>query len=252
MVKNTINRTSSITIVIALLVTAAILTVQLPSMLQPSYAQARQLDASQRQTVLDIHNRERGLVGVAPLTWSDSLASSAQTWATHIVSLNLGPGGFPPHAPWDQRSGQGENLAWGTRGAFPVATFVEGWAREKPNYVPGSPIEQTLGSPNRVYGHYTQMVWSTTTQIGCALGTDANQDYLVCRYSPSGNFLGQPAYPVGAAAVGEEETTLGMPPAVTGGETAEAPAEEAETGAGEAPPADQAGTAEETAEAPPP
>jgi len=237
MVKNTINRTSSMTIVIALLVTAAILTVQSPSMLQISYAQ---LDATQRQTILDIHNRERVAVGVQPLTWSDTVAASAQSWANHIVSLNLGPQGFPPHAPWDQRSGQGENLAWGTKGAFPVATFVEGWASERPNYVPGSPIEQTLGSPNRVYGHYTQMVWSTTTQIGCALGTDANQDYLVCRYSPSGNFLGQPAYPVSAAAVGEEETTLGMPPAVTGDETAQAP------------PADQAGTGEEFTEAPPP
>ena len=237
MVKNTINRTSSMTIVIALLVTAAILTVQSPSMLQISYAQ---LDATQRQTILDIHNRERVAVGVQPLTWSDTVAASAQSWANHIVSLNLGPQGFPPHAPWDQRSGQGENLAWGTKGAFPVATFVEGWASERPNYVPGSPIEQTLGSPNRVYGHYTQMVWSTTTQIGCALGSDAYQDYLVCRYSPSGNFLGQPAYPVRSAAVGEEETTLGMPPAVTGDETAQAP------------PADQAGTGEEFTEAPPP
>jgi hypothetical protein len=239
MVKNTINRTSSMTIVIALLVTAAILTVQSPSMLQISYAQ---LDATQRQTILDIHNRERVAVGVQPLTWSDTVAASAQSWANHIVSLNLGPQGFPPHAPWDQRSGQGENLAWGTKGAFPVATFVEGWASERPNYVPGTPIEGSLSGPNGVYGHYTQMVWSTTTQIGCALGSDAYQDYLVCRYSPSGNFLGQPAYPVRSAAVGEEETTLGMPPAVTGDETAQAP------------PADQAVAPEEEefTEAPPP
>jgi hypothetical protein len=40
MVKNTIHRTSSVTIVIVLLVTAAILTVQSSSMLQPSYAQS--------------------------------------------------------------------------------------------------------------------------------------------------------------------------------------------------------------------
>ena len=236
MVKNTINSTSSITIVIALLVTAAAILTVPSSVLQISYAQ---LDATQRQTILDIHNRERVAVGVQPLAWSDTLANSAQSWANNIVSLNLGPQGFPPHAPWDRRSGQGENLAWGTRGAFPVATFVEGWASEKPNYVPGSPIEQTLGSPNRVYGHYTQMVWSSTTQIGCALGSDANQDYLVCRYSPSGNFLGQPAYPVRTAAVGEEETTLGMPPAVTGDETVQAP------------PADQAVVEEEDAAAPP-
>jgi len=203
-----------------ILVTAALLTVQSLSMLQISYAQ---LDANTQNTILDIHNRERAAVGVRPLTWSNDLAASAQNWANYIVSLNLGPQGFPPDAPWDQRSGQGENLAWGTRGAFPVSALVESWANEKSNYVPGTPIEQTLGAPN-IYGHYTQMVWSTTTQIGCALGSDANQDYLVCRYSPTGNYIGQVPYgqqPV--EAVGEEETTPSMPPPFTGEETTQAP-----------------------------
>jgi len=67
------------------------------------------------------------------------------------------------------------------------------------------------------------MVWSDTTQIGCGMASAASGDYLVCRYSPPGNWIGEVAYPVGAAAVGEEETTLGMPPAVTGDETAQAP-----------------------------
>lgn len=210
---------SKISIIITvILVTAAILTVQ-SSMLQVSHAQ---LDATSQNTILTMHNQERAAVGVAPLTWSDTVAASAQSWANHIVSLNLGPQGFPPHAPWDQRSGQGENLAWGTKGAFPVATFVQGWASEKSNYVPGTPIDASLSGPNGVYGHYTQMVWSTTTQIGCALASDAYQDYLVCRYSPTGNWIGQVPYGAGAAAVAEEETTLGAPPS----DQAQAPEQE--------------------------
>eukprot|EP00983_Pelagomonas_calceolata_P024611 775098-Pelagomonas_calceolata.AAC.1 len=43
--------------------------------------------------------------------------------------------------------------------------------------------------------HCVQMVWKSTTDIGCATaqctwkGRDAT--YLVCRYSPAGNVLGQ-------------------------------------------------------------
>jgi pathogenesis-related protein 1 len=210
---------SQISIIITvILVTAAILTVQ-SSMLQVSHAQ---LDATSQNTILTMHNQERAAVGVAPLTWSTELANNAQNWARNIASLGLGPGAPAPHAPWDQRNGQGENLAWGTKGAFPVATFVQGWASEKSNYVPGTPIEQTLGSPNGVYGHYTQMVWSSTTQIGCGLASDANQDYLVCRYAPTGNWIGQVPYGAGAAAVAEEETTLGAPPS----DQAQAPEQE--------------------------
>jgi Cysteine-rich secretory protein family len=187
MVKNTINRTSSITIVIALLVTAAaILTVQSLSMLQPSYAQ---LDATQQQTILDMHNQERAAVGVAPLTWSDSIAAGAQDWANSIASR-----GVLEHSPRQSRPNQGENLAWGSSGGFTVAQHVQGWADEKSNYVPGTPIASGTAGPGGTYGHYTQMVWSDTTEIGCGMASAASGDYLVCRYSPSGNWIGEVAF----------------------------------------------------------
>lgn len=55
-------------------------------------------------------------------------------------------------------------------------------------------------APNAVCGHYTQMVWRTTTQIGCgvnvcpSLAGIANARYLVCRYDPPGNWVGQRPY----------------------------------------------------------
>ena len=43
-------------------------------------------------TILGIHNRERVAVGVPPLTWSDSLAASAQNWArTYGDNQSNGP-----------------------------------------------------------------------------------------------------------------------------------------------------------------
>ena len=176
-----------------ILVTAAILTVQ-SSMLQPSYAQ---LDPQSQTALLDLHNRERAAVGVPPVTWSQSLAIDAQNYAQTLASRNLDLGLIPPSSNV-QATGEGENLAWGTRGAFSAETLAQSWANEKANYVPGTPIAGNLAGPNGVYGHYTQMVWSSTTEIGCGMAYDASQDYLVCRYLPAGNILGQTAYGQGA------------------------------------------------------
>ncbi|KAF7629968.1 SCP domain-containing protein [Meloidogyne graminicola] len=46
-------------------------------------------------------------------------------------------------------------------------------------------------------GHCTQMAWATTTKIGCAVQRCPRSQwktYVVCQYSPPGNFIGQPIY----------------------------------------------------------
>jgi hypothetical protein len=39
-------------------------------------------------------------------------------------------------------------------------------------------------------GHYSQIVWRATKQVGCGMGNGI----VVCRYTPHGNFEGQTAY----------------------------------------------------------
>ena len=185
-------------IITVTLVTAAFLTVQ-SSMLPLSYAQ---LSGDDQNTILNMHNQERANVQVQTADWSDSLARDAQAWADYIASLglrpvtNTDPGDLAPHATWEQRNSQGENIAWGARGAFPVSTFVQGWADEKSNCPPGCmiPPDGSLGPQGRAYGHYTQMVWSTATQIGCGKASDATTDYLVCRYLQAGNYPNMAPY----------------------------------------------------------
>jgi pathogenesis-related protein 1 len=245
-----------------ILVTAAILTVQLSSMLQNSYAQSR-LDANSQNTIVDIHNRERAAVGVPPLTWSDSVAAGAQNWADNMLST-----GVYKHSTLEQLNGQGENMVAGMGANYPLLDMIHGWVNEK-QYYHGQPIEGTLGAPDATYGHYTQMVWNSTTEIGCGYATNDQSTYFVCRYSPAGNILGQTAYGQGAppppaatnatapatnappppAAVGEEQNTLGdqgatPPPAV--GEEQNTLGDQGAAGqdAG-APPADQAVVEEE-------
>lgn len=155
----------------------------------------------EQTAILAIHNRERTAVGTPNLVWSASLAADAATYLDKMVAQNGGMifSSDPPGAPDGSMlrhdpnipSGQGENLAFKADAASrvnnvntpSVESLLQGWVKEKPY----------LG------GHYTQMVWKTTKEVGCATATVRGMTqgmhgvavYLNCRYSPPGNFVGQ-------------------------------------------------------------
>lgn len=138
---------------------------------------------AQAQEILAAQNRYRAEVGVPPLQWSGSLAASAQQWANHLAAT----GTF-------QHSGAGENLAEGTAGAFSVTKLVDMWGNEKQHFVHGTfPNVSNNGNWADV-GHYTQMVWRNTTEVGCGLARGNGNDVLVCHYNPAGNVTGQGVY----------------------------------------------------------
>lgn len=69
--------------------------------------------------------------------------------------------------------------------------MIGGWSVEKYQYIPGAPHPNVSKTKDwHAVGHYTQMVWSTTTQVGLAIARGGNRDYLVCRYAPIGNWIG--------------------------------------------------------------
>ena len=140
------------------------------------------------EEILDAHNRYRKVLGVAPLVWSDHLALAAQHWAN---ALNASLGFAHDRAA----NGQGENLWMGTAGAFTLTEMIDGWGQEKRYFRNGTfPYVSTTGNWFEV-GHYTQMVWRSTTNVGCAGVTGSDGNYrLVCRYSPPGNVFGEPVY----------------------------------------------------------
>jgi len=153
--------------------------------LQRSYAQS--------DAILKMHNDERTAVRVPPLVWSNSLAADAKSWADHLATLNNGKmlnELTQNDLPHSTGTGQGENLAFswnaGTGQVSPPSTesLVSGWINEKPY----------MG------GHYTQMVWKDTKEVGCAIATSNGKTsdgmagvvaYLVCRYTPPGNMNGE-------------------------------------------------------------
>jgi hypothetical protein len=149
---------------------------------------AAQANASMQQEILAAHNKYRTAVKVPSLVWSNTLASHAQQWANHLASLG---GRTLQHS---SNTGEGENLWLGTTGAFSYTKMVDLWGAEKKYFVRGTfPNVSSTGNWMAV-GHYTQMIWKKTTQVGCATAKAGGNDILVCRYSPPGNYRGQPVY----------------------------------------------------------
>ena len=137
-------------------------------------------------TFLHEHNVERAAAGVPPLAWDVLLASDAAAYARQLAAL-----GTMRHSPRQSRPGQGENLWMGTRGAFAPQTMIRNWASEKRMFRPGIfPNVSTTGDWSAV-GHYTQIIWPTTTRLGCGQASNGRADFLVCRYAPAGNIDGR-------------------------------------------------------------
>jgi hypothetical protein len=136
--------------------------------------------------LLAAHNRERALVGAPPLQWDADLAAHAASYGPVLASLR-----HLVHSPREGRPGERENLAMAYHGTQSPQQLVDMWSREKRLLQPGLfPAVSRTGQWSDV-AHYTQMVWPTTTRVGCAIFA-ADWDYLICRYSPPGNIDGKP------------------------------------------------------------
>ena len=152
----------------------------------PAVAASNNVASQFPARVLAVHNAARAEAGVAPLAWDPALGNAAAAYAAQLALTNR----FQ-HSDRRARPGVGENLWMGTRGAFSYDAMVGRWAAERSDFVPGVfPAVSRSGNWEKV-GHYTQMVWPTTTRVGCAVASNAANDFLVCRYSPAGNIDGR-------------------------------------------------------------
>ena len=154
--------------------------------------------------MLAAHNRERALVGAPPLEWDANLAAHAASYGPALESLRR-----LVHSPREERPGERENLAMAWHETMSPEQLVNLWSREKLLLQPGIfPAVSRTGQWEDV-AHYTQMVWPTTTRVGCAIYS-ADWDYLICRYSPPGNIDGKPIFD-GASLAAVNPTSAGSP-----------------------------------------
>ena len=115
-----------------------------------------------------------------PVTWSSSAQASAQAWANHLRDTNS------CGLSHENQSSYGENLAAGTN--LTPTGAVEMWASEQSNYAYGDSYQSATG-------HYTQLVWRDSVEIGCGMARCGERIVVIsCRYSPPGNFMGEMPY----------------------------------------------------------
>jgi len=143
-------------------------------------------DAALRNAMLSAHSDARRTVGLSPLVWDAGLVADAARYAAEMARTRR----FA-HAPHDPAKLEGENLWMGTRGAYAYGDMIAPWVAERRYYRAGRiPDTSSTGKFGDV-AHYTQIIWRNSTHVGCALASNASDDYLVCRYTPAGNIVGQ-------------------------------------------------------------
>jgi hypothetical protein len=136
--------------------------------------------------LLTEHNRARDEAGVPRLQWSVKLAGEAQRQAQRLAQE-----GWIRHSSQSELNGAGENLWMGSAGYYGAEAMVGSFVEEKRNFLPGAfPRVSRTGRWEDV-GHYTQVVWRTTREVGCAVARNGSDDFLVCRYWPAGNWMGE-------------------------------------------------------------
>lgn len=134
--------------------------------------------------ILRVHNTQRRTVGVPPLRWDEALAVTALQCAQQLAASRQ-----------FHHCRSGENLWMGTAGRYLPAEMVELWATERHDFQNGIFPAVSRNSSWQAVGHYTQMVWRTTTTLGCAVATGGDGlTRLVCHYAPPGNIIGRPVY----------------------------------------------------------
>lgn len=130
---------------------------------------------------LQIHNDLRRKHGVEPLKLNNDLSKLAQQWANHLAST----GSLVHSKTKYQNFHVGENLrsqSWPITGK----EMTESWYKEHQKYDFHNRKTYQSGT-----GHFTQIVWKNTQEVGFARAQNGSSYYAVAMYYPAGNFLGE-------------------------------------------------------------
>ncbi|RCN33189.1 SCP-like protein, partial [Ancylostoma caninum] len=160
-----------------------------------------------RKTILNLHNYFRSLVargkaedktGFTPegasmlkMKYDCELEKIASKYASKCVYAHSDPNTrtlkgkeagenlFTVSIPDAEKSKTGD---WATRGWF---SELKEFGVGKTNLL----TESLWNRPGTQIGHYTQVVWGTTSRIGCGVQNCRNQTLVVCNYLEGGNVI---------------------------------------------------------------
>jgi uncharacterized protein YkwD len=161
------------------------------------------LEDAQLAAALDRANLYRARHGASPLRWDARLAAGAQRAAAACPPRAGGNSGAAALAPsFAPPAGIGQTTAWG---ASSFAAAVDAWYDQGLSYYGGGDDEDeeaasTVGassssspflgfSPDAAA--FSQLIWLSSSRVGCALATSCREVTYVCRYAAPGNVIGQ-------------------------------------------------------------
>ncbi len=173
---------------------------------QNTYQPSVHTEPQQFAGVLESHNTVRAKFKQVPLTWSNSLAGYAQKWVDHLANTRNCAMVHRPNYKHEYESDRflqvnGENLFWASPEVFEDGTkllqhftpkeVVKAWAIEENYY----DYQSNSCQPGEQCGHFTQMVWHESRQVGCAKAICPDKSQIwACNYYPRGNYIGELPY----------------------------------------------------------
>lgn len=152
-------------------------------------------DQTDRCAFLNAHNQVRASATPTPspalptMIYSATLETAANTWAEKC------------NFTYDPALGaMGQNV-FASNAATTAANVITRWAAQASDYT----YSTNTCASGKVCGNYTQLVWRTTTEVGCAMKTCSTGSpfgtanggtwyFAVCNYNPGGNFIGLSPY----------------------------------------------------------
>lgn len=176
-------------------------------------------DAKFRQAVLDRHNELRNKIASGGDTTGNNEAASNMMALSYDLALEYTAichvhGCRMKHdvcRGTKQFPSAGQNLAMQiTTSSTSVQSedvnidvykgFVDDWYNE----IKLGDFKSVIDSYNFDHstGHFTALIWATTTHVGCARAVDRSKKnsltvHMTCNYAPSGNVIGKPMYTKG-------------------------------------------------------
>ena len=175
-----------------------------------------------RTTLLNAHNHYRALViqgnepagpnstRISPrggnmykLKYNCDIEANAQAYADTCP--------FPVHSTAEMGPGWGENMAWLSSTGDVAAAFttaIKMFYDELKDYGLILLDNNTFTSADSPAGHYTQVCWAKTYEVGCGIKVCPNGYHIVCQYNPAGNYLNQIVYPLGNPCTTDADCTV--------------------------------------------
>ncbi len=142
--------------------------------------------AQEKRDAVDRHNEIRvDHYADGEIYWDTTIEQSAQDCVNGIADS-----GIIEHCKNDY----GENLYASTRDDSYIVA-IDYWNSEEQYYN----YDTNECDSGKVCGHYTQIVWKNSTELGCAKAQILTGDYknwfvISCQYNPPGNYVGQKPY----------------------------------------------------------